>query len=160
MRDKRATLRAQGCRVVMTNGVFDLLHVGHTRYLAQARALGDTLIVAVNTDDSVRSLKGPSRPILPLTERAELLAALTSVDYVVPFAERTANTVLAALQPDIYVKGGDYTPANPPPEAALVYAYGGEVKLLHYIPGRSTSEIIQAIRDGRGLASSYPVETD
>lgn len=148
----REAWRAAGQRVVMTNGVFDLLHVGHTRYLAQARALGDALIVGVNSDESVRLLKGPERPILPLDERAELLAMLRVVDGVVPFSESTAHALLDTLRPDIYVKGGDYTPDNPPPEAALVRAYGGEVQLLRYIPGRSTSDIIRAIRTYMSLA--------
>ncbi|MFN8471811.1 MAG: adenylyltransferase/cytidyltransferase family protein [Anaerolineae bacterium] len=142
---ERTQLAAQGRRLVMTNGVFDLLHVGHARYLAQARSLGDALVVAMNDDDSVRGLKGPSRPIVPLADRAELLAALAAVDYVVPFGERTADRVAGALRPDIYVKGGDYGPDNPPPEAATVRAYGGEVRILPFVDNRSTSELIQTI---------------
>ncbi len=152
MRAVREELRAAGRTLVMTNGVFDLLHVGHTRYLAHARALGDALLVAVNDDASVRALKGPTRPILPLAERAELLAALAAVDYVTPFAELTADRVLDILRPDIYVKGGDYGPGKPLPEAPTVRAYGGQVRLLPFIPGRSTSEIIRAIQAGESLA--------
>jgi rfaE bifunctional protein nucleotidyltransferase chain/domain len=148
----RAEWQTAGQRVVMTNGVFDLLHVGHARYLAQARALGDRLIVGLNSDASVRLLKGPERPILPLAERAELLAMLRVVDLVVPFEERTAHALLDLLRPEIYVKGGDYTLDKPPPEAALVEGYGGEVRLLFYIPGRSTSDIIRAIRTHTSLA--------
>lgn len=145
MSAERQRLAAQGRRLVMTNGVFDLLHVGHARYLAQARALGDALVVAINDDNSVRALKGPSRPIVPLADRAELLAALAVVDYVVPFGERTADHVAATLKPTVYVKGGDYGPDKPPPEAATVRAYGGEVRILPFVENRSTSELIQAI---------------
>ncbi|MFN8499204.1 MAG: adenylyltransferase/cytidyltransferase family protein [Anaerolineae bacterium] len=145
MSEERQRLAAQGRRLVMTNGVFDLLHVGHARYLAQARALGDALVVAVNDDDSVRALKGPSRPIVPLADRAELLAALAVADYVVPFGGRTAEHVAAVLRPDVYVKGGDYGPDKPPPEAATVRAYGGAVYILPFVENRSTSELIQAI---------------
>lgn len=152
MRAERARLRAAGRRVVLTNGVFDLLHVGHSRYLTQARALGDALIVAVNEDASVRALKGPERPILPAAERAELLAALAAVDYVVLFPEVTAEATVRALTPDIYVKGGDYGVGKALPEAAVVAAYGGEVRLLPFVPGRSTSDIIGAIRAERSLA--------
>ena len=145
MSNERQRLAAQGRRLVMTNGVFDLLHVGHARYLAQARSLGDALVVAVNDDASVRRLKGPSRPIVPVADRAELVAALAVVDYVVTFGERTADRVVEALQPDIYVKGGDYGPDRPPPEAATVHGYGGEVHILPFVENRSTSELIQAI---------------
>jgi len=152
MRVERARQRAAGRRIVLTNGVFDILHVGHTRYLSQARALGDTLVVAVNDDDSVRALKGSERPILPLAERVEMLAALASVDYVISFSETTAATVVATLEPDLYVKGGDYSSGKPLPEAAVVAAYGGEVHLLPFVPGRSTSDIIRAIRAHHTLA--------
>lgn len=98
----------EGARVVLTNGVFDLLHVGHTRYLTRARALGDLLVVGINSDASTRALKGPLRPLVPEDERAELLASLESVDYVTVFAESTADALLEALHPSVYVKGGDY----------------------------------------------------
>ena len=100
--------RAQGARVVFTNGVFDLLHLGHVRYLREARDLGDLLIVAVNSDASTRRLKGPARPIIGEDERAETLAALTAVDYVTIFADATAERLVSLLRPDIYVKGADY----------------------------------------------------
>lgn len=140
----RADYAARGARVVATNGCFDLLHVGHVRYLTQARALGDALFVAVNADRSTRALKGPGRPLVPDTERAELLAALRCVDYVLLFDDPTAVGVMAALRPDIYVKGGDYTLARLP-EAEVVLAYGGEVRLLPYIAGRSTSALVARI---------------
>ncbi len=151
MREERARLRAAGRRLVMTNGVFDLLHIGHTRYLAQARALGDALLVAVNDDEGVQRLKGAQRPILPLAERLELLASLAVVDYAVPFREDTAAEVVQALQPDIYVKGGDYS-TKALPEAEIVAAYGGEVRLLTLIPARSTSDIIRAVQTGTRLS--------
>ena len=153
MRVERARLAAERKRLVMTNGVFDLLHVGHARYLAQARALGDALLVAMNDDASVRALKGPSRPIVPLADRAELLAALAVVDYVVPFSETTAERVVDAVRPDVYVKGGDYGPDKPPPEAATVRAYGGEVRILPFVENRSTSDLIRAV-----LAATTPAE--
>lgn len=152
MRVERDRLRAERQRVVLTNGVFDLLHVGHVRYLTQARALGEVLIVAVNADASARAFKGPERPILPEAERAEVLAALGCVDYVVSFAERTAEAVVDALRPDVYVKGGDYGMGKALPEAAVVASYGGQVRLLPFVPGRSTSDIIDAIRAHRSLA--------
>ena len=151
MRVERARLRAAGQRLVMTNGVFDLLHIGHTRYLAQARALGEALVVAVNDDRSVEVLKGPQRPILPLAERLELVSALVAVDYALPFSEDTAAAVVQLLQPDIYVKGGDYT-TKALPEAQVVAAYGGEVRLLPMTPARSTSDIIRAIQSGTRLS--------
>src|SRR5689334_18779927 len=106
--------KSAGKRVVFTNGVFDLLHVGHIRYLEEARGLGDVLIVGLNSDTSARALKGESRPLVPQSEREELLLALRCVDAVVIFDEPTADTVLAALQPQVYVKGGDYAQSGPP----------------------------------------------
>lgn len=146
-------LRAEGQRVVFTNGHFDLLHVGHLRYLRAARALGDALVVGVNDDATTRARKGPTRPILPEQERAELLAGLACVDFVVIFHEETAARVVAQLQPDIYVKGGDYALDNadlaagkqPLPEAATVRAYGGEVRTIPLVAGQSTSAIEQRI---------------
>lgn len=132
-------------KTVFTNGCFDLMHVGHLRYLQMARALGDRLVVGVNADASVRGLKGGSRPILPEEERAELLAGLACVDYVVVFSEPTADTLLAALKPQIYAKGGDYTP-DTLPEAPTVRSYGGEIAIIPFVPGRSTTSLIQRIQ--------------
>jgi rfaE bifunctional protein nucleotidyltransferase chain/domain len=103
-----SSLRDAGARIVLTNGIFDLLHIGHVRYLQQARALGDALVVGLNSDASTRRLKGPDRPLVPEAERAEVLAALACVDAVVIFDEDTAETLVSALRPEIYVKGGDY----------------------------------------------------
>jgi rfaE bifunctional protein nucleotidyltransferase chain/domain len=148
----RASWRAHGQRLVLTNGVFDLLHAGHVGYLQQARALGDVLVVALNSDASVRAIKGPLRPLTPEGERASLLAALRCVDYVTIFAEPTAEALVGALRPNTYVKGGDYAmgEGGPPdlarlPEARVVLGYGGEVRLLSYAAGRSTSELIRLI---------------
>lgn len=142
-----------GERGVFTNGCFDLLHLGHVRYLQEARALGDFLVLGLNSDESVEMLKGPGRPLVPAHERAEILAALACVDYVTIFAERTANAIVELLRPAIYVKGGDYagTQAGEPdltrlPEAASVLAYGGTVRLISYLPGHSTTELIAAIK--------------
>src|SRR6266511_703833 len=129
-------LRAAGKKLVVTNGCFDLLHVGHVRYLQAARRLGDFLVVGINSDASVRALKGPERPLVPEHERAEVLAALACVDAVVIFAEPTAERLVAVLRPDTYVKGDDYTEAGLP-EARVVRAYGGEVRLLPTVPGAS-----------------------
>jgi D-glycero-beta-D-manno-heptose 1-phosphate adenylyltransferase len=141
--------KTEACRtVVMANGHFDLLHVGHVRYLQAARALGDALIVGLNSDASARARK-PGRPIVPQDERAELLAALGCVDVVVIFDDVTANALVAALRPDIYAKGGDWNrPDGPrPPEAEIVAGYGGRVVYLPYIPERSTTALIEKIAD-------------
>lgn len=145
-RRRRAAWAAAGERVVLTNGCFDLLHVGHTRYLAAARALGDRLVVALNDDASARRLKGPGRPILPLAERAELLCALRWVDAVVAFGAPTAVAIVTALRPDVYVKGGDYAAAdNRPPEADVAEAVGARVAFLPFVAGQSTSAIVARI---------------
>lgn len=137
--------------MVLTNGCFDLLHLGHVRYLAAARAFGDVLILALNDDESVRRLKGPHRPLVPLAERAELLAALRSVDAVVPFSEDTAEETVRVLRPDVYVKGGDYAGASgagkPLPEAAIVRAAGGRVEIVSFVEGHSTTDLIATIRE-------------
>ncbi|HEX5546931.1 MAG TPA: adenylyltransferase/cytidyltransferase family protein [Ktedonobacterales bacterium] len=165
-----ASKQEQGQRIVFTNGVFDLLHLGHLRYLRQARRLGDLLVVGVNSDESTRQLKGLQRPLVPEAERAELLAALDCVDYVTIFGERTAETTLALLRPEVYVKGADYAEsANRQqdtlldaeelrraltdddglgerlPEAHIVADYGGSLALLAYLPGHSTSDLIDRI---------------
>jgi len=137
-------LRSEGRRIVFTNGVFDLLHIGHVEYLEQARQLGDALFVGVNSDESARRLKGPQRPITPQEERARIVAALGCVDYVVVFDELTAGKVIEALRPEVYVKGGDYTPQTLP-EAPLVESYGGKVVILPYKKGHSTSQLIERI---------------
>lgn len=142
-----AAQRTAGRTVVFTNGCFDLLHRGHVDYLQRARALGDALVIGLNSDTSVRTLKGAGRPILPEEERAAVLAALRAVDVVTIFAEPTAAVLIEAIRPAIYVKGGDWGGAQRiPPEAAVVERYGGTVHYLPYLPGRSTSEIIAQIR--------------
>ena len=187
-----AERQAGGARCVFTNGVYDLLHIGHVQLLARARALGDLLVVGVNSDASTHRLKGPARPLIPQAERAETLAALKMVDYVTIFDEDTAGETLAALRPAIYVKGGDYAAANPSerardylvdpedlrrlvageppedpalatlgglverlPEASVVAAYGGSLALLAYLPGHSTSELIERI-----ISRYAPEQTD
>ena len=147
-----ARLRTKGQRVVFTNGHFDLLHVGHLRYLQGARALGDVLVVGVNDDAVTTQRKGLGRPILPESERAELLAGLVCVDYVTVFHEPTAERSVALLRPDIYVKGGDYGPGGVAlPEAEIVAGYGGETVILPLEKGRSTTSIVEAIRKGRSV---------
>lgn len=141
-----AVARAHGERIVMTNGCFDILHAGHVTYLQQARALGDRLIVAVNTDDSVRKLKGAGRPVNTLERRMAVLAALGCVDWVVPFAEDTPQRLICAVAPDVLVKGGDNDPAKIP-GGDCVRAHGGEVRVLDYVSDVSTTRLIEAIRD-------------
>ncbi|MBO8085226.1 MAG: bifunctional D-glycero-beta-D-manno-heptose-7-phosphate kinase/D-glycero-beta-D-manno-heptose 1-phosphate adenylyltransferase HldE [Marichromatium sp.] len=141
-----AEARARGERVVMTNGCFDILHEGHVAYLQQARALGDRLVVAVNDDDSVRRLKGEGRPINGVEQRMAVLAGLASVDWVCPFSEDTPEALICAVGPDVLVKGGDYR-VEEIAGADCVRARGGEVRVLDFLPGRSTSRIIGAIRD-------------
>lgn len=135
----------QGKILVMTNGVFDVLHVGHLRFLQQAKALGDLLVVALNSDASVQRLKGPERPINPLVERAELLLALRPVDFVVSFEEDTPEKILDLVRPDIHTKGGDYT-VEQLPEHVVVQAYGGKTLILPYLDGRSSTRVIKALK--------------
>lgn len=142
----RAQLRRAGQRLVFTNGCFDILHVGHVRYLQAARTLGDALIVAVNSDASVRELKGAQRPIVPQAERAEMLAALGCVDYVTVFEELSPRTLIAELLPDVLVKGGDWA-LDEIHGREEVEAAGGRVLPLPYIAGRSTTDIIGRIRE-------------
>ena len=139
--DFAAALRAGGARVVFTNGCFDIPHAGHVRYLATARALGDVLILGLNSDDSVRRLKGATRPVNGEADRAEVVGALTSVDYVVIFSEDTAEELIAKVRPAVYAKGGDYT-LETLPEARIVESYGGEVAFIPLVAGKSTTGII------------------
>jgi D-beta-D-heptose 7-phosphate kinase / D-beta-D-heptose 1-phosphate adenosyltransferase len=141
-------LRERGGRVVFTNGCFDLLHVGHVRYLTQARSLGEALVVGINTDASVRRLKGKGRPIVPEEERAELIAALGCVDFVTLFDEPTPEKLLAYLRPEVHVKGGDYH-AEDLPETPLVRSWGGTVMILPFTPGRSTTGLLESLRSIR-----------
>ena len=142
------TIQGGRRRVVFTNGCFDLLHRGHTRYLEQARALGDALVVAINSDASVRRLKGPGRPIVPASERAEVLAALAAVDLVVVFDALDPAQVIRAIRPDVLVKGGDW-PVSQIVGADFVQARGGTVESLHYVSGVSTSALVRRIRRSR-----------
>ncbi len=143
-----AIRRAQGERIVFTNGCFDLMHVGHVRYLEAARALGDLLVVGVNSDASVRTLqKGPDRPIVPQDQRAEVLAALACVDYVVQFGEPDPGRLIAELQPDVLVKGGDWAPEQIVGRET-VEARGGTVRTIPLVPGASTTSLIETIRKG------------
>ncbi|HEX3183330.1 MAG TPA: D-glycero-beta-D-manno-heptose 1-phosphate adenylyltransferase [Pyrinomonadaceae bacterium] len=142
---ERARLRSQGARLVFTNGVFDLLHVGHVRYLAQARALGDTLVVAINSDRSVRELKGPERPVFDQAERAEILAALRQVDYVVVFDDVSPRSLISELLPDVLVKGGDYQ-LDQIHGREEVEAAGGRVLSLPFVDGASTSRLIERMK--------------
>lgn len=139
-----AEIRNTGKKIVFTNGCFDILHVGHVRYLSAAKKLGDILIVGLNTDASVKILKGESRPINNEKDRAEILLGLKAVDYVVLFGERTAEDLVAQVKPDIYVKGGDYT-VDKIPEAKIVQSYGGEVRLIDFVSGYSTTGTIEKL---------------
>lgn len=141
-----AALRAAGQRVVFTNGCFDILHAGHVRYLAAARACGDCLILGLNSDASVRRLKGETRPVNDEHDRAEVVGALKSVDTVVIFGEDTAEDLIAEVRPDVYVKGGDYT-RETLPEARIVEGYGGEVAFIPLVAGKSTTNIIRRMQE-------------
>ena len=139
--------RAKGATVVFTNGCFDVLHAGHVRYLAKARAMGDFLVIGLNSDASVRRLKGNNRPINTEDDRAEVLDALRAVDVVTIFGEPTAEALIATVRPDVYVKGGDYT-LETLPEAKIVKEYGGRVEFVPFVEGRSTTNVIERIRSG------------
>ncbi|HSI85834.1 MAG: adenylyltransferase/cytidyltransferase family protein [Candidatus Methylacidiphilales bacterium] len=142
----RRTLRDSQKRVVATNGCFDVLHAGHLRYLTSARELGDFLWLGINSDESVRQLKGPLRPVFPAAERAELLLALRVVDAVTIYHEVRATGFLGAASPDIYVKGGDYTPETlDAEERAALIACGAEIKILQLVPGRSTTDTLKKL---------------
>ncbi len=137
-------LRADNKKIVFTNGCFDIIHIGHVRYLTAAKAFGDVLIVGLNNDNSVKSLKGDSRPINGELDRAGVLLALKPVDHVVIFGEQTAEALIAEVKPDIYVKGGDYT-LDTLPEAKIVQSYGGHIEFIPMVAGRSTTNIIKKI---------------
>jgi D-beta-D-heptose 7-phosphate kinase/D-beta-D-heptose 1-phosphate adenosyltransferase len=142
--------RAAGRRIVMTGGCFDILHRGHITFLNAAKALGDVLVVGLNSDAGVRRLKGAGRPINDLEDRAHVLAALSAVDHIVPFDETTPAELVYAVRPDVFVKGGDYT-LERMPEASVVQALGGVVRILPYVSDRSTSSIIERVRARRAL---------
>lgn len=139
-------LKLGGKTIVFSNGCFDLLHVGHVRYLEEAKKLGDVMVVGVNSDSSTRDLKGENRPILPENERAEVLAALECIDYVTIFSDKTPESLIGRLKPDIHVKGGDYR-LEDLPEKEVVESYGGKVILLDNVKGKSTKLIIEKIKD-------------
>ena len=139
-----ASAREAGARIVLANGCFDVLHVGHVRYLAGARELGDVLIVGINSDEQVAAQKGPGRPVLPADERAEIVAALEPVTYVTIFDEPTVEQLLLALKPDVHAKGTDYTP-DTVPERDVVRSYGGQVAIVGDPKDHSTSEIISRL---------------
>lgn len=155
MRDKIKTLEElkrmlegerKGKKVVLTNGCFDLIHLGHIRYLEQAKGLGDILVVGLNSDDSVRGLKGKGRPITNESERAEVLAALECVDYVVIFDESTPNHIIGELKPEIHVKGGDYQ-LKDLSEVKIVKSYGGKIIIVPEVKGYSTTTLIEKIKN-------------
>ena len=137
-------LKSENKVVVTTNGCFDILHVGHVRYLNQAKALGDILVVCLNTDKSVKKLKGDSRPINSENDRAEVLAGLSSVDYVILFDEETPSDLLGKIKPDIHVKGGDYN-VDTLPESKVIQQAGGKIIFLPFVEGKSTTGIINKI---------------
>lgn len=145
LRAERERLREGGLRLVFTNGCFDVLHVGHVRYLARARELGDALVVAINSDRAVRELKGAGRPIMNESERAEMLASLRAVDYVTVFDDLSPRSLIAALLPDVLVKGGDYALSEIHGREE-VEAAGGRVVSLPFIEGASTTSIIERIK--------------
>jgi len=141
----REELRTRGKCVVFTNGVFDLVHAGHVVYLAWARRQGDALVLGLNSDASVRALKGPERPLVPFADRAAVVAALRSVDAVVGFSERTPEVLLDALRPDVHVKSAQYRMEDLP-ERIVVLQHGGEIRLAPHLAGKSTTDIVAEIR--------------
>lgn len=146
LRERLGEHRRRGRRIVLANGCFDLLHVGHVRYLEGARREGDMLVVAVNDDEGVRRLKGPGRPLLEASDRARLVAALAAVDYVVIFAEPTVTALIEGLRPDVHAKGTDYTPETVP-EREAVRAVGGRVAIVGDPKDHSTRDLLAAIRE-------------
>jgi rfaE bifunctional protein nucleotidyltransferase chain/domain len=147
--DLVAADRHEGRRIAFANGCFDILHVGHVRYLQGAKREGDRLVVAINSDESVRDLKGVHRPVLPAEARAELVAALRPVDYVVIFPERTVERLLTRLRPDVHCKGTDYTPETVP-ERAAVAAYGGRVAIVGDPKDHSTKALLARVSETAG----------
>jgi D-glycero-beta-D-manno-heptose 1-phosphate adenylyltransferase len=142
----RAAMRAKGKKVVVTNGCFDLLHFGHITYLESARAAGDALLVGINSDASVRELKGPERPVNNETERAAVIAALESVSATCVFTDKSATNFLRAAQPDVWVKGGDYTLETlNQEERRAVEGGGGRIVLIPFVPGKSTTQLLEKI---------------
>lgn len=147
--------KKRGEKSVFTNGCFDLLHVGHLRYLEKAREKGDFLIIGLNSDTSVRMLKGEGRPFLPEMERAEILSAIIFVDYIVIFSEDTPENLIKELKPDCHVKGGDYKKEDLP-EGKIVESYGGEIFIVEYLPGKSTTLLTEdIIRRGQTKNSGF-----
>jgi D-beta-D-heptose 7-phosphate kinase/D-beta-D-heptose 1-phosphate adenosyltransferase len=146
LKEKIDRLREEGKKIVFTNGCFDILHVGHTRYLREAKKLGDILILALNSDSSVRGLKGDRRPLIPEEERADVVASLEAVDYVTLFDEPTPLTLIEYLKPDILVKGGDWKEEDVVGRDAIKQ-WGGSVVIIPEIKGASTTNIIEKIRD-------------
>lgn len=144
-------LRREGKKIVFTNGCFDILHVGHTRYLREAKKLGDILVLALNSDSSVRSIKGEKRPLVPETERADVVASLESVDFVTVFSESTPLELIEYLQPDVLVKGGDWAKENVV-GLKSVQSWGGRVAIIPEIKGSSTTNIVEKIRKTYGAA--------
>ncbi|HPL28271.1 MAG TPA: D-glycero-beta-D-manno-heptose 1-phosphate adenylyltransferase, partial [Anaerolineae bacterium] len=155
--------RQRGKRIVFTNGCFDILHSGHVAFLQQARSLGDVLIVGVNSDASVRRLKGETRPINSQADRVAVLAALEAVDHVVLFGEDTPERLISQIRPDVHVKGSDYT-LERLPEAKIVQSYGGQVVILPLVEGKSTTAIVRKIARlsrkpaAQGIPSELPIE--
>lgn len=141
--------RITGQKIVFTNGCFDLLHPGHVTYLEEARSLGDRLVLGLNDDDSVRRLKGATRPILPLEDRARILAGLMAIDVVIPFHEDTPLELILLTEPDVLVKGGDYQ-KHEIAGAEEVESWGGKVQVLKFVPGKSTTSIVEKIKDNTG----------
>jgi rfaE bifunctional protein nucleotidyltransferase chain/domain len=142
----RAAMRESGRKLVVTNGCFDLLHLGHVTYLETARNMGDALLVGVNSDESVRQLKGPDRPVNSEQDRAAVLAALESVAGACIFTDKSATRFLAAAQPDVYVKGGDYTPDTlNQDERRVIEQAGGRIVIIPFVPGKSTTALLQQI---------------
>ncbi|MBA2852745.1 rfaE bifunctional protein nucleotidyltransferase chain/domain [Methanococcus maripaludis] len=140
-------LRKNNLKIVFTNGCFDILHKGHVKYLSEAKKFGDILIVGINSDSSIKKIKGNKRQIIPLESRIEVLNAIKSVDFVIPFEEETPINIISVIKPDVHVKGGDYTVENLP-ESKIILEYGGNIKIINLVDGYSTTNIVSSILKG------------
>ncbi|MBA2840138.1 rfaE bifunctional protein nucleotidyltransferase chain/domain [Methanococcus maripaludis] len=140
-------LRKNNLKIVFTNGCFDILHKGHVKYLSEAKKFGDILIVGINSDSSIKKIKGNKRPIIPLESRIEVLNAIKSVNFVIPFEEETPINIISLIKPDVHVKGGDYTVENLP-ESKIILEYGGNIKIINLVDGYSTTNIVSSILKG------------
>ncbi|AVB77140.1 Bifunctional protein HldE [Methanococcus maripaludis] len=147
LQDLIKDLRKNNLKIVFTNGCFDILHKGHVKYLSEAKKFGDILIVGINSDLSIKKIKGSSRPVIPLESRIEVLNSIKPVDFVISFDEETPLNLISLIKPDVHVKGGDYT-IESLPESKIILEYGGKIKIINLVDGFSTTNIVSSILKG------------